>query len=299
MAHPDQMQAFILAAELGSFSAAARRMGKAQSAVSTAIANLEIDAGVALFDRSGRNPVLTAEGRALLPHAQGILLGHQEFFAKAGSMVEGAETDLCIAIEHGISLGPLMQLFQQFGADFEHVALEILRPGPNDAAMLLKEGRASLGLMIEREHYPTGFQFRGVGHSQLIPVCAPAHPLAAMAQVGHHDLRTFRQLVQRSRSLPSTGQSGVRKSPSAWYADTPNTILRLVEQGLGWAELPFSTVAASIESGTVKRLNYAFQQSDILEGIDVVWTEQQALGAAAHWLRDGLLDLPQQAWRVG
>ncbi|RAP39502.1 hypothetical protein BYZ73_20145 [Rhodovulum viride] len=119
-----------------------------------------------------------------------------------------------------------------------------------------------------------------------------------MAQVGHHNLRSFRQLVQRSRALPPTGQSGVRKSPSTWYAETPSTIRRLVEQGLGWAELPFSTVAGSIERGTVKRLKYAFQQSDILEGIDVVWTEQQALGAAARWLRDGLLDLPQQAWRV-
>ena len=79
------MQAFVLAAELGSFSAAARRMGKAQSAISTAIANLEIDAGVELFDRQGRSPVLTEEGKTLLPHAKGILLGNQEFFSAAYS----------------------------------------------------------------------------------------------------------------------------------------------------------------------------------------------------------------------
>lgn len=59
MAHLDQMQAFVFAAKLGSFSAAARRMGKAQSAKSMAIANLEIDAGVEIFDRQGRSPVLT------------------------------------------------------------------------------------------------------------------------------------------------------------------------------------------------------------------------------------------------
>ncbi|OIQ25450.1 MAG: hypothetical protein BM562_17185 [Alphaproteobacteria bacterium MedPE-SWcel] len=299
MAHPDQMQAFVLAAELGSFSAAARRMGKAQSAVSTAIANLEIDAGVEFFDRSGRNPVLTDEGRALLPHAKGILLGNREFFSKAASMVEGLETDLCIAIEQGISLSPLMHLFQQFAAKFGHVSLDILRPGPNDTAMLLKEGRASLGLMIEREYYPTGFKFRGIGHSQLVPVCAASHPLAAMAQVSHLDLRKFRQFMQRSRSLPTAALSGGSKSPSVWYAETPSTILRLVEQGLGWAELPFATVAEALKSGTLTRLNYAFQQSDLLEGIDAVWTEQQALGVAAQWLRDGFLGLPQQTWRDG
>ena len=296
MAHPDQIEAFMRAAELGSFSAAARQMGKAQSAISTAIANLEIDAGVELFDRSGRTPTLTKEGRALLPHAEGILLGNQEFFAKASSMVEGVETDLCIAIEQGISLDPLMQLLLQFHADFAYVSLEILRPGPNDTASLLKEGRATLGLMFEQESYPTGFQFRGVGHSQLVPVCASTHPLATFAQVSYHDLRRFRQVIQRSRSLSSFGQLGEQKSASVWYADSSNVIVDLVAAGLGWAELPLSTVTDKIEAKSLTRLKYAFQQSDILEGIDVVWTEHRALGAAAQALRDGLLDLPQRAW---
>lgn len=82
MPNPDSLRAFVLAVELGSFSAAARKMRKAQSAVSTAIANLEIDTGVELFDRSGRSPVLTKEGRSLLPHAYGILRGNMEFMSK-------------------------------------------------------------------------------------------------------------------------------------------------------------------------------------------------------------------------
>ncbi|MFG1490700.1 LysR family transcriptional regulator, partial [Oceanospirillum sp. HFRX-1_2] len=43
MPHPDQLNAFIAAAETGSFSAASRRLKKAQSAVSNAIINLEIE----------------------------------------------------------------------------------------------------------------------------------------------------------------------------------------------------------------------------------------------------------------
>ena len=53
MSSLDQLQAFVSAADHGSFSAAARQLGKAQSAVSTAVINLEIDTGVDLFDRSG------------------------------------------------------------------------------------------------------------------------------------------------------------------------------------------------------------------------------------------------------
>jgi len=63
---PEALLAFAQAASLGSFSAAARRLGKSQSTISSAIANLEIDLGVTLFDRSSRKPTLTAAGQAML-----------------------------------------------------------------------------------------------------------------------------------------------------------------------------------------------------------------------------------------
>ncbi len=69
----DQLQAFVAAAEAGSFSGAARTLRKAQSAVSTQVANLETDLGVELFSRAGRNPVLTAAGERLLSEARVVL----------------------------------------------------------------------------------------------------------------------------------------------------------------------------------------------------------------------------------
>ena len=70
---PEALLAFAEAALLGSFTAAARKLGKRQSTVSEAIANLEIDLGVQLFDRSTRTPTLTDAGRALLPQVQRAL----------------------------------------------------------------------------------------------------------------------------------------------------------------------------------------------------------------------------------
>ena len=238
MPNIENFRAFVLAAELGSFSAAARQMGKAQSAVSTAIANLEIDADVQLFDRSARNPVLTEAGAALLPNARGILLGNQEFLARATSMAQGVEGHLCVAIEQGISVKPLLDLLHQFSTAFAHVSLEIITPDPTDMAALLKHGRAELGLMIEQESYPTGFRFRGVGYSRTVPVAAHSHPLADLAQVRHADLRQYRELVPRSRATSETGRPGNRKSPSVWYAESPTLAVELVAQGFGWAELP-------------------------------------------------------------
>jgi len=70
----DQLRAFIAAVDEGSFSAGARKLHRAQSAVSELVSNLEAQLGVALFDRSERYPKLTSAGVQLLADARGV--GH-------------------------------------------------------------------------------------------------------------------------------------------------------------------------------------------------------------------------------
>ncbi|MDI5982773.1 helix-turn-helix domain-containing protein, partial [Amycolatopsis magusensis] len=65
-----QMRAFLAAARLGSFSAAARALGVAQASVSELIRKLEDEHGAAVFSRGPRRLVLTAAGTALLPFAE-------------------------------------------------------------------------------------------------------------------------------------------------------------------------------------------------------------------------------------
>lgn len=297
MLSSETLKAFVLSAELGSFSAAARRLGKAHSAVSTAIANLEIDCGLALFDRSGRNPVLTEEGQTLLPHARGILLGNREFLATANSMAEGIETQICLSVEQGISTKPLMNLVEEFTVRFPSVSLEVTTPSPDDSAAQLRQGRTDIGLMAEQEGYPSGFQFRGVGYSKMVPVCAPNHPLANSDQASYRELRQHRQILRHKNPVKGTSQQYEKKSASVWHVENPNLILDFVRSGFGWAELPMSIAAKSIEIGDLVLLNYAFQQNDLLEGIDLVWTEQRALGVAGQSIRDEILKLPQTIWQ--
>lgn len=55
----EQLIIFQSVMETGSFSAAARKLGKVPSAVSMSIANMEIDLNLNLFERKGREPVPT------------------------------------------------------------------------------------------------------------------------------------------------------------------------------------------------------------------------------------------------
>ena len=67
------MEAFLAVGEAGSFTAAARQLGRAQSAVSQAVRQLEEELGVLLFDRSARTVELTAAGVLLRSHATFLL----------------------------------------------------------------------------------------------------------------------------------------------------------------------------------------------------------------------------------
>ena len=95
----DQMRVFVAVADAGSFRAGAGRLLRAQSAVSHAIARMEAELGVALFDRGGHRPVLTDEGRALLADARDILLRVDAMRARAQGMGEGVELELSLVVD--------------------------------------------------------------------------------------------------------------------------------------------------------------------------------------------------------
>ncbi len=285
----DQLEAFAAAARQGSFSAAARHLGRAQSAISTAIINLEIETDTELFDRSSRSPRLTAAGQALLGYATTVLQSYQEFMAHANTLAHVAETRICLAIEQSISLHRLLPVMSEFEQQFPFVTLEILDPGSSDVATLIRDNRADLGLMMEQEDYPRGFNFQGVGYSRVLPVCRHDHPLVRQQPVTQAELRCHRQLVIRSRDLEHRDHERHTLSPRTWLSESPYLIMELLCAGIGWAFLHEAVIQEKLGSGELAVLDMANLKTDILQGVDVVWTENRSLGTAGQWLLQELL----------
>lgn len=88
-----QIEAFYWATTLGTFAIAAERLHVTQSSLSKRIAELEVNIGHPLFDRSGQRATLTAAGEALLPHAQQMLALEQTI--RQGLEVEGTLRGPC------------------------------------------------------------------------------------------------------------------------------------------------------------------------------------------------------------
>jgi DNA-binding transcriptional LysR family regulator len=111
----DAIAAFSTCRLAGSFSAAARRLGKSQSTISEAIANLEIDLGVSLFERSGASryslrraaiaqPCPPVAGRGRCPQPGG---------RAAGGRLEPRLTIVLSDTFQSESLEQMLRLFEQ------------------------------------------------------------------------------------------------------------------------------------------------------------------------------------------
>src|ERR1700761_8565095 len=96
----DQLQIFLTIVEAGSFAAAARKLGRATSVISYAIANLESQLGLVLFDRrSTRKPQLTAAGPMVLAEARTVTSGIDGLRARARGLLQGLEAEVHLVID--------------------------------------------------------------------------------------------------------------------------------------------------------------------------------------------------------
>ncbi|MGO4279308.1 transcriptional regulator, LysR family [Cupriavidus sp. OV038] len=287
----DQLQAFVAAAESGSFSGAARKLGKAQSVISAAVANLEIDLGNALFDRTARYPVLTPAGERLLVEARVILERCEHFRGVAMSLGEGVESRLTLAVDELYPEEVLGVLLDEFSQRFPAVELELLFPLMEDVSRLVMSQCADLGIMWRQEVLPPELAFHALGWVPMPVICAPDHPLAAHAQVDFEELKRHRQLMVATRS-DSEEKKRLRVAAEVWWVESQWVIVELVKRRLGWAFVPWHIAASSPAAATLVSPRLAFQDQDWPVAMELVWHKQRPLGKAATWLRERVRQQP-------
>lgn len=271
---PESLDAFVEAARLGTFSAAARHLGKTQSTISTAINNLEIDLGIPLFERSKRYPELTHQGLQALAYAKEILAADDRLRQLSVQASQGVEARVTLVFSDIFQPDPEWQLLHQFAERFPHTELEWLDAEGDDVMDYILSGRAQLGLMSRRDDYPHEIAIEPLSHhSELAPFASHVHPLAQQEGIDRATLAHHRRI-----RISDSGR-GQRSGPG-WAASDYIAILEMVMAGLGWAELPRQLVSLYgqgdlIElpvSGWPKRL-----QSDAIR------LRSTPLGPAALW----------------
>ncbi|UTA48386.1 LysR family transcriptional regulator [Simiduia sp. 21SJ11W-1] len=284
---PEQLEAFEVTARVGSFSAAARQLGKAQSTISGLINNLEIDTGLELFDRSRREPMLTEHGQSLLNDVRAVMNAFNRLDAKTRSLTAGVEDSLTLAIdEAAISQGQLSATLAAFSESFQTVKLQIILAPESEPAALIKSGQADLGLMLASDDYPEEFEFKGIGTTYFEAVVGAAHPLAQLSEVSAASLRDHLHLRIGARN--STAKAASDFSHRVWQVDNHHQLIELVRQGLGWASAPSHLVQRYLANGSLVKLPTSYQLTPFPHGVDLIWPQSRTLGHATRWLIDAL-----------
>jgi DNA-binding transcriptional LysR family regulator len=283
----DQLRVLAAVAEAGSFSAAARRLHRAQSVISYTIANLEAQLGLALFDRTGRAPVLTEAGRALMADARRIGAAVDDMRARAGALRHGTEAELSLAVDVLFPMSRLVDVLRQFAAAYPTVSLRLRVEALGGVMELVTSGTCALGVSGWPGAMPDRIRARVIDRLLLVPVAAPAHPLAALPRIGSADLREHTQLVLTDASHLTEGQDYGVLSLHTWRLGDLGARHALLLAGLGWCNMPHHLVADDIAAGRLTLLPIESAPSfdypvSLLQRTDTI------LGQAGTWLADAL-----------
>ena len=279
----DNVAVFIEVLDRGSFSAAARALGKGPSAVSMTIAGLEAELDLALFDRAGREPVPTAAARALEPRARQLASQLKQLDAHALALHAGLERRLTIAVAPELLSAPWSAPLQTLAREYPSLEVDIVTAPQTDAVRLLHEGRVQLALVFERPGLDEREGFQEFSSEVLVAVAAPDPPLLQRgdACLGHDALLAARQIAVASRG-DSNPDSRTLVSRSTWRTDSHLATLGLVQAGLGWAYLPRTLVQPHVATGTLAEIALDNMTNEICLWADVVWSTERPLGLAAQ-----------------
>ncbi|EGR0931279.1 LysR family transcriptional regulator [Vibrio parahaemolyticus] len=263
----EQLQAFVATSESGSFSAAARKLGRAQSVISQHIMNMELDCGVDLFDRSGRYPKLTENGHALMPYAQAAISQLDRLNNKATQLFSAQASELVLAIDEGIPLTRLPDVLKNLEQQFPQLQVECLTASSPDIIELVKSERATTGIILSDLQMPRHIDFTNLGNIAFDVYVSSDHPLAAQRITHIDQLKQYRQLVIRSKSA-EPGSLNQALSPDIWYADNYYILLELANKGFGWCFLPEHLVADS--PNTLKKVGDDFTKQAWQVNVDLI-----------------------------
>ncbi len=280
---PEALTAFAESAALGSFSAAARKLGKSQSTISSAIANLEIDLGLLLFDRSSRKPVLTGEGKALLGKVREILAASDRLDLAASQLGSGMEARLSVVWSDTYQSDRFEEILSAFEQRFPDLEFECLIAEHGDLVSLVQSGRAQIGVVGAQGSYPPDIGATTIAEqSEITLFAAVTHPLSGLKDITPDTLRKFRELRLATYLEPVSAQ-GIGRS---WSAPSYLMLLEMAVLGFGWAAIPRWMVSRFAENKLQELDARGWPQR---VPVDAVWSRQRALGRAGTWLLQEML----------
>jgi DNA-binding transcriptional LysR family regulator len=260
--HLPHLETFCRAAELSSFSAAARTVGLTQAAVSQRVAALEKTLKRPLFRRQGGRVALTDAGRTLYGYAQRILELHRDARREVAGQQAPVSGELLLAASSVPGEHLLPGLLSVFGKKFPHIRVRVAVSDSMTVLEQLERGQAHLGLVGRKPDSPH-LELRFLAHDHMVLVAPPKHPLARRRHINIKELRQHAIVVREvgsgsrhclEKSLAKAGLS-LADLPVALELGSNEAIKEAVLKGVGVATLSSYAVHNEIEARRLRAID--------------------------------------------
>jgi DNA-binding transcriptional LysR family regulator len=238
--------------QLGGFGPAAEKLNRSQSTISYAVARLQEQLGVRLFEIQGRKAHLTEVGRVLLADAEPHLAGFHQLEERAHLMASGGASEVRLSVD---SIFPDRRLFSalaDFSCQFPHVKPK-LRQGTflsADSEFSLHNAQLCVTGLISRELF-----VKPILSIELIAVVRSDHPLLSIQRkLSRSDL------IQHTLVTIEGAASGILKHQPRLPAQrvlpvgSIDSAIEAVRSGLCFGWLPKYRIQSEIDSDEFRAL---------------------------------------------
>ena len=286
----DQLRAFIAAVDEGSFSAGARKLHRAQSAVSELVSNLEAQLGVLLFDRSERYPKLTPAGIQLVADARSVVTNVDLLKARAKGISRGLESELSAVVDVLFPIEAIAESAKEFRDRFPRTPLRLYVEALGGAYQPVLDGRCSLGVVGSLPIAPDSMTLERLQGLPMIMVAARDHPLALISGViPKTELAKHVQLVLTDRSELTAGREFGVMSPLTWRLGDLFAKHAFLLKGLGWGGMPLHAVKQDLLEGRLVKLAIEdLREESLILPMSAAYLTAKPPGPAGRWLIERL-----------
>ena len=238
-----ELNAFVSVAESGSFSQAAQMLHLTQPAVSKRISQLESGLNCQLFDRIGRQVILTEAGRNLLPRASRILMEFEDLRRAMSNLGGEVSGTLKIGTSHHIGLHRLPPVLKCFSRLHPQVKLDIQFIDSEMAFDLVMHGKLELGIVTLPPDGAEPLRSVSIWEDPLAFMVSNEHPLAREKNVELQALADHPAILPSMSTFTRRIVEGLFQE-RALKIEVPistnylETIKMMTSIGLGWTVLP-------------------------------------------------------------
>jgi len=286
----DQLELFVAVVDVGSFTRAARQLGRAQSAVSYGVGRLEELLGVDLLERSLAGARPTRQGQILLAEAREVLGRVDRLRAAGRAFSQKIEPEVSISLTPIYPLDTFSAITCEMRERFPHTELRV--HGGNLGANVedVMSGHTTLGVSGLPD-LPSDLVVLPCGRTILSKVVGPGHPLAKhRGEIRSAELRQHLQLVAMDVTpLTSNRQFNVL-SPRTWRVADTMLRYQMVLAGVGWTHFARAWVAADIAVGRLIELRSEKNAPPPAFTMRAFYRISAPPGPAGQWLLECLCD---------